>query len=75
MATILTAHLVHLRLLAETNEFRHAEMPKIAEIRFRQVTKLPKMPKMPKMPKNAENAEMPKMSKCRKCRYFGIISA
>jgi hypothetical protein len=48
-------------LLAETNEFRHAEMPKIAEIKFRQVTQLPKMPKMPK---NAENAEMPKMSKC-----------
>jgi len=36
---------------AEIKEFRHAEMPKVAENRFRQATKNAEMPKMPKMPK------------------------
>ena len=37
-----------LRLLAEIREFRHAEMPKLPKLGFRQVTKNAEMPKLPK---------------------------
>ena len=54
MLLLLFGFVLRLRLLAETNEFRHAEMLKIAENRFWQATKIAEMPKPAKNAKNAK---------------------